>query len=530
MRKQLVGLICGVFFFGRTVAACPEPLLLPQPPIPVTNYPTALALGDLDGDGDLDLVIGDSTQNITNDAIVTRPGDGKGAFGVPTSYVAGDGIDSIVLADLDGDGDLDIASANDGSASVSVLLGHGDGGFDPSKAYYAGANPYSIVTGDFDEDGHLDIAVANFFNASVSILLGDGAGGFGPPQSFPVGNYPISLAVGDVNGDGHLDVAVARAYVDYDVALFAGDGHGTFSYLAKTITLGYDLRSIALVDLDDDSTLDLVAVDAFWPAPPAVKILQGAGNGEFFWGSSVPVGGQPIGLGVADLTADGFLDIVTANYDGNSLSVLVGDGHLGFDHRFDFPTTGPVGLALADADGNGSPDVFTTNYYQQHVSSFLNGCEANRPPNCSEAAPSVSSLWPPNHAMTPVEIDGVTDPDGDPVEVRATAVTQDEPLGGETHCEDAAISSGGEVTLRAERVGSGNGRVYAVSFEATDGKGGSCEGRVSVCVPHDEPGGACEDDGQAVSSLGPCRPALGPAPASPRIATKPRAPRFAPRR
>ena len=98
----------------------------------------------------------------------------------------------------------------------------------------------------------------------------------------------------------------------------------------------------------------------------------------------------------------------------------------------------------------------------------------------------------------PVEIVGVTDPDDDPVTITVTGVTQDEPVsvGG-----DAMITNGSAL-VRADRSGSGNGRVYVVSFTASDDQGGSCDGSVMVCVPHDRSQTTCVDDGQNFNSLG----------------------------
>lgn len=123
-----------------------------------------------------------------------------------------------------------------------------------------------------------------------------------------------------------------------------------------------------------------------------------------------------------------------------------------------------------------------------HVLEVTGGGPVNRPPDCSRAAASLSELWPPDHRLVPIEVWGVTDPDGDPVTVTVTGVTQDEPMlgGGDGHTCPDAVLQGGALSLRAERAGGGNGRVYVVSFTADDGKGGSCDGSVRVCVPHDQ--------------------------------------------
>ncbi len=148
----------------------------------------------------------------------------------------------------------------------------------------------------------------------------------------------------------------------------------------------------------------------------------------------------------------------------------------------------------------------------------------NQPPDCSGAAPSIAEIWPANHKMVDVEILGVTDPDGDPVSITITGITQDEPVNdaGDGNFEpDGAIVGASTAQVRAERQGGkgkgkggpGNGRVYEISFVASDGKGGECAASVTVCVPHDQgKGSECVDDGQLYDAItgGPVLPATKP--------------------
>lgn len=135
----------------------------------------------------------------------------------------------------------------------------------------------------------------------------------------------------------------------------------------------------------------------------------------------------------------------------------------------------------------------------------------NLPPDCSGALPSVDELWPPNHKFASVAVLGVTDPEGAPVAITVTGVTQDESLGGAgsgNTCPDATGVGGGAAAVRSERSGQGDGRVYHVSFSADDGQGGVCAGSVAVCVPHDRGrGSACADGGELVDSTGGMDPA-----------------------
>jgi hypothetical protein len=130
----------------------------------------------------------------------------------------------------------------------------------------------------------------------------------------------------------------------------------------------------------------------------------------------------------------------------------------------------------------------------------------NAPPDCSTASPDPDSLWPPEHQFADVAVVGVSDPDGDPVEIVVTAISQDEPviaLGDGLTIPDASGLGSDAATLRAERSSLGDGRVYHVDFLADDGRGGQCEGTVTVCVPHDEAEGlpgVCVDQGPLFDS------------------------------
>jgi len=150
-----------------------------------------------------------------------------------------------------------------------------------------------------------------------------------------------------------------------------------------------------------------------------------------------------------------------------------------------------------------------------HAISFLRATRVSAvpgdaPPVCSGASATPSTLSPPNGRMVPIEVAGVTDPEGDPVTLSVTGITQDEPVdtnGGPRtprSCPDAQIVDG-KALVRAQRSGGGNGRVYEIRFVAMDGQGGQCDGSVKVCVPA-TPGGACVDDGQQYNSLQDCSP------------------------
>ncbi|MFH1147046.1 MAG: choice-of-anchor Q domain-containing protein [Pseudomonadota bacterium] len=165
---------------------------------------------------------------------------------------------------------------------------------------------------------------------------------------------------------------------------------------------------------------------------------------------------------------------------------------------FTAPAADPGGVnlefQLTVDDGFGGSAVDTVVIHVQN---------ANDPPDSSNARPTLAVLWPPDHKLVPIGITGVSDPDNDPVTIAITGVTQDEPVNGlgDGDTGPDAVIQGSTVLIRAERSGKGNGRVYCISFTATDSQGGSCSGSVTVGVPHDKkPGRACVDDGQTFDS------------------------------
>ena len=182
-------------------------------------------------------------------------------FLTPLRVPAGDGPVAITSGDLDGDGDLDLAVANDQSDDVSILLGDGAGAFNDAASFGAGNGPVAITSGDLDSDGDLDLAVANVFGDEVSLLLGDGAGGFAAPASFVAGDGPVAITSGDLDGDGDLDLAVANV-TSGDVSILLGDGAGGFA-AAVSFAAGDAPRAITSGDLDGDGDLD------FRPSPTA---------------------------------------------------------------------------------------------------------------------------------------------------------------------------------------------------------------------------------------------------------------------
>lgn len=177
---------------------------------PDVSAPAAVAVGDCNGDGNLDLAVANQNPG----SITILPGDGPGHFtAVAASTATGSNKPyALAVGDFNGDGISDLAVANEDSNNITVLLGDGTGRSTATAVSPAvEGSQASIAVGDFNGDGHLDLAIANQGGLSVTILLGDGTGNFTANAATPsLNDNPDSIAIGDFNGDGRLDIVTAN--------------------------------------------------------------------------------------------------------------------------------------------------------------------------------------------------------------------------------------------------------------------------------------------------------------------------------
>lgn len=248
----------------------------------VGTQPGAIAVGDFNGDGNTDVVVANTIGQLSltsnNDSVTILFGNGAGGFLVrDTAYFpVGTNPSSLAVADFNGDGNLDIAVANNRSNNVTVLLGDGTGGFTPATAspFAAGNGPSGIVAGDFNGDGNIDLAISNEAAGNVTVLLGDGTGGFNAASAslFAVGSGPDALAAADFNRDGNLDLAVVNE-TDATVTVLLGNGRGGFAPdSGSPYTVGPESSSIAVGDFNGDGKPDM-AVTSFRNGSGSVNVL-----------------------------------------------------------------------------------------------------------------------------------------------------------------------------------------------------------------------------------------------------------------
>ena len=242
------------------------------------------------------------------------------------------GAQAVVSSDLDGDGFADLIVANNESDNVSILYGLGDGTFsEPPINVATQFGPSSLAVADMNRDGRQDIIVAHDFDSSVAILLqGDSRESFSLAGSLGTGDGPEGLVVADLNGDGLVD-AVTANYSDDSVSVLLGVGNGTFSGRTDYATSTHPFSgpfALAVADMNGDDVADLVVANAD-DSPSSVGVLLGVGDGTFMPPSIFRVGrdlGGPVSVAVGDLNGDHIPDVVTANEDDFTVSVLFGQG------------------------------------------------------------------------------------------------------------------------------------------------------------------------------------------------------------
>jgi hypothetical protein len=286
-----------------------------------------IATGDVNGDGNADIVAtlqdysGAGCQNNTV-AVLTGLGTGKFKKAVyyPTGSTAQEGI--VYLADVNGDGKLDIVTENN-DGTISVLVNKGNGTYNAGTLItsIAAINPHGVYLtfADFNGDGKMDIAVATAGNLSaVYVLLGNGNGTFGAPIQTATPYYPITLAAADFNKDGKADLLVTTTANgctnnERGYAFLKGNGDGTFTP-GSLNCLPYQNPLIPIVaDLNGDGKLDVVIPNSGGAIPTGPVVLQGNGGGTFTSSEIFYAGRNTTSAAVADFNGDGMLDIAMVN-------------------------------------------------------------------------------------------------------------------------------------------------------------------------------------------------------------------------
>jgi len=344
-----------------------DDVFIAAPAIEVGDNPRVVLLDDFDGDGFSDL----ATMNPGYAAVLQ--GHGDGAFAAAVAYdtdVSGYYNNIMVKGDLNDDGAIDLVLASDLNEAISILPGLGDGSFGEKIDYplAEGYSPCSMDIGDLNGDSFNDLVVLDYWNVTVTVLLGDGHFSFTPAATPPVELTQLGvLALGDLNGDAILDLVGGGP--EQSLAISLGKGDGAFNP-ATSLDVGISPDFIVIGDLNNDATPDLVLSNR----SGKISTLIGNGDGTFLPATICETGRERLcSLSIGDFDVDGAPDLAATHLNGDSVSILLGDGFGSFTPTAHYAVSSyPYRAAVGDLNGDGVPDLAVGNGTADTVSILIN--------------------------------------------------------------------------------------------------------------------------------------------------------------
>ncbi|MBA3647749.1 MAG: T9SS type A sorting domain-containing protein [Chitinophagales bacterium] len=359
---------------------------------PDGQSPSSVKSGDLDNDGDSDLVV--SQENFSNGFVMLKNLK-KGIYDLPVKYASKNASKDIVIADFNNDSLQDVALTNTGvnfdGNTISVYINKGRAVFKKAVNYTVGSSPVGIAAADFDNDGDIDLAVANNKSATgtLSLLINQGSGVFAPAVTFPSGLTPYKITAAKINSDNLIDIVIGNEGEKMNI-LFNG-GNNDFSNRVEMNVLGFVYggdanANVEAADFDNDNDNDIIYSSA-WTTDGTegqIALFKNQGNGTFSpvqFINLVAYTGGAVDMSVADLNGDGWKDIVGANFQGrvgDGYQVVLNNGSGGFLPAVVIPAgQSTYTLTTADVDKDGKIDVITTDWYSLQVTVHRNFGKAN---------------------------------------------------------------------------------------------------------------------------------------------------------
>ncbi|MFN8440661.1 MAG: VCBS repeat-containing protein [Caldilineaceae bacterium] len=369
----LVVIASGVAFAPHPVKA-EEPTFTARRQFGTGNDDTgSVAVGDVNGDGHLDLVSGNGwysrgQQNMVylNDGYGNFPQTLGRPFGTGTDFTA-----QIALGDMNGDGYLDLVTGNQYEQS-RVYLNDGQGNFPQALGHpfgLAGGEIGRIAVGDLNGDGHLDL-ISGSRNGAHTVYLNDGLGNFPQRQRRPFGKGDIDkdMALGDLDGDGDLDLVTANWN---QAAIYLNDGTGNLVF-KRLVATDIGANCVVLADMNGDGALDLIT----GARRNAIYLNDGKGNfpseKRYLLQAEVKL---MLSLAVGDMDSDGDLDLFAGTEGQNILYLNDGDGHIDREQALGGSSEGSHSVAMGDLDDDGDLDLVAGRDGQDAI--FLNDGQGN---------------------------------------------------------------------------------------------------------------------------------------------------------
>jgi hypothetical protein len=341
--------------------------------IRVGKAPKWISVADVNHDGHPDIVVA----NADGGTVSVLLGNGRGQFHEPAGspFPAGHLPNDVAIADMNGDGNVDLVIANHQSPFISILLGDGKGGFRPATGspvdVHSSPHPHGVAVADFNRDGHSDVVTDSWGMNQIELLLGDGKGGLQTPgKFFETGHRPYErLRSADFNGDGIPDI-VTTNLDDGTITVLLGDGRGGFRNApGSPFPAGANPWQVAIDDVNGDGRPDLLIIpyerDLAEPSQNAVTVLLGDGKGAFkpMPGSPLPLRGchGPNSLTAGDLRGNGRHDIVVACAESRNLVIFERDGKGHFTPSIQLAKGGWGGVAFGYLSNSHKGELITAN-------------------------------------------------------------------------------------------------------------------------------------------------------------------------
>jgi PKD repeat protein len=348
-------------------------------------HPTHVAAADFDNDGKPDIAVANFGENSIS-VYQNKTTSNNISLAKRKNFATGVNPIAIATGDLDGDGRLDMAVANNqppGSISVFRNISTIDSVLFAVRMDFPltlTGSPYHIAIGDLNKDGKPDIAVADS-GQSIAIFKNTGSpGNISFATSSSIGSFsPLSIFIGDINGDNQPEISVPRYHSPGAVSVHKNNS--TVNAISFAVDSVYGAaaytRALSGGDVDGDGKTDLVSASDF--LSNKITILRNTGSGgniSFAPKVDTSTGNSPFGIAISDLDGDGKPDVTTANHFGNSVSLFKNTsspGSISVLSKVNIATgNNPKGMVVTDLDGDGKPDIVTANSGANTISILRN--------------------------------------------------------------------------------------------------------------------------------------------------------------